>query len=46
MLGEIVKNIEKFKIVQSDKEKQLVHLRKLLKAAKQEYQKLVKDNKQ
>ena len=34
MLGEIKNNIEKFKIALNDKEKQVVNLGKLLKAAK------------
>ena len=46
MLGEIENNIEKFKIALSNKDKQLVGLGKLLKATKNEYQKLVKENKQ
>ena len=46
MLGEIQNNIEKLKIALSNKEKQLVDLGKLLKAAKIEYQKVVIENKQ
>ena len=46
MLGEIENDIEKFKIALSNKDKQLVGLGKLLKAKKNEYQKLVKENKQ
>ena len=46
MLGEIQNNIEKLKIALSNKDKQLVDLGKLLKAAKIEYQKVVIENKQ
>ena len=46
MLGEIENDIEKFKIALSNKDKQLVGLGKLLKATKNEYQKLVKENNQ
>ena len=46
ILGEIENDIEKFKIALNDKDKQLVDLGKLLKAAKNEYQKVVKENKQ
>ena len=46
MLGEIENDIEKFKIALNDKDKQLVDLGKLLKAAINEYQKVVKENKQ
>ena len=46
MLGEIEKDIEKFKIALNKKDKQLVDLGKLLKASKIEYQKAVKENKQ
>ena len=45
MLGEIQNNIEKLKIALSNKDKQLVDLGKLLKAAKIEYQKVVIENK-
>ena len=46
MLGEIKNDIEKFKIALNDIDKQLVDLGKLLKAAKNEYQKVAKANKQ
>ena len=46
MLGEIENNIEKFKIALNEKDKQLVDLGKLLKTAKNKYQKVVKENKQ
>ena len=46
MLSEIQNNIEKLKIALSNKDKQLVDLGKLLKAAKIEYQKVVIENKQ
>ena len=45
MLGEIENNIEKFKIALNEKDKQLVDLGKLLKTAKNKYQKVVKENK-
>ena len=45
ILGEIENDIEKFKVVLNDKDKQLLDLAKLLKAAKKEYQKVVKENK-
>ena len=45
MLGEVENDIKKFKIALNDKEKQL-DLEKLLKAAKNKYQKVVKENKQ
>ena len=44
MLGKIENDIEKFKIALNDKDKQLVDLGKLLKVAKNEYQKVVKEN--
>ena len=46
MLGEIENDIEKFKFTLNDKDKQLVDLGKLLKVAKNEYKKVVKENKQ
>ena len=46
MLGEIENNIQKFKIALNEKDKQLVDLGKLLKTAKNKYQKVVKENKQ
>ena len=46
MLGEIENNIEKFKIALNEKDKQLVDLGKLVKTAKNKYQKVVKENKQ
>ena len=46
MLGKIENDIEKFKITLNDKDKQLVDLGKLLKVAKNEYQKVVKENKE
>ena len=46
MLGKIENDIEKFKIALNDKDKQLVDLGKLLKVAKNEYQKVVKENKE
>ena len=46
MLDEIENDIEKFKVALNEKDKQLVDLGKLLKAAKNEYQKVVKENKQ
>ena len=46
ILGEIEKDIEKCKIALNNKDKQLVDLGNLLKAAKSEYQKVVKENKQ
>ena len=46
MLGEIENDMEKFKIALNDKDKQLINLGKLLKAAINEYQKVVKENKQ
>ena len=46
MLGEIENNIENLEIALSNKDKQLGHLGKLLKAAKIEYQKVVIENKQ
>ena len=45
ILGEIKNDIEKFKIVLNDKDKQLLDLAKLLKTAKKEYQKAVKKKK-
>ena len=45
MLGEIENNIQKFKIALNEKDKQLVDLGKLLKTAKNKYQKVVKENK-
>ena len=45
ILGEIKNDIEKFKIVLNDKDKQLLDLAKLLKTAKKEYQKVVKKKK-
>ena len=45
MLAEIENDIEKSKITLNDKGKQLFDLGKLLKAAKNEYQKAVKENK-
>ena len=45
MLAEIEKNIDSFKIVLGNKDKQLVDFKKLLKAAKTEYQKIVRENK-
>ena len=44
MLGKIENDIEKFKIALNDKDKQLVDLGTLLKVAKNEYQKVVKEN--
>ena len=46
MLDEIENNIQKFKIALNEKDKQLVDLGKLLKTAKNKYQKVVKENKQ
>ena len=46
MLGEIENNIEKFKIALNEKDKQLVDPGKLVKTAKNKYQKVVKENKQ
>ena len=46
MVGEIENDMEKFKIALNDKDKQLIDLGKLLKAAINEYQKVVKENKQ
>ena len=46
MLAKIENDIEKSKITLNDKGKQLFDLGKLLKAAKNEYQKAVKENKQ
>ena len=45
MLAEIEKDIDSFKIVLNNKDKQLVDFKKLLKAAKTEYQKIVRENK-
>ena len=45
MLAEIEKDIDSFKIVLGNKDKQLVDFKKLLKAAKTEYQKIVRENK-
>ena len=42
----IENDIEKFKFTLNDKDKQLVDLGKLLKVAKNEYKKVVKENKQ
>ena len=46
MLGEVENDIEKSKIALNDKDQQLVDLGKLLKATKNEYHKVVKENKQ
>ena len=46
MLGETENDTEKLKIALNDKSKQLIDLEKLLKAAKNEYQRVVKENKQ
>ena len=45
MLAEIEKHIDSFKIVLGNKDKQLADFKKLLKAAKTEYQKIVRENK-
>ena len=45
MLAEIEKDIDSFKIVLGNKDKQLVDFKKLLKAAKTEYQKIERENK-
>ena len=45
MLAEIEKDIDSFKILLNNKDKQLVDFKKLLKAAKTEYQKIVRENK-
>ena len=45
MLGEIENNIEKLKLALNNKDKQLVDLGKFLKAQKNEYQKVIKENK-
>ena len=45
MPAEIEKDIDSFKIVLGNKDKQLVDFKKLLKAAKTEYQKIVRENK-
>ena len=45
ILGEIENDVEKFKIALNDKGKQLLNLAKLQKAAKKEYQKVVKKKK-
>ena len=45
MLSEIEKDIDSFKIVLRNKDKQLVDLKKMLKAGKTEYQKIVEENK-
>ena len=46
LLEEIKKDIENFKIIISEKDKQLYELKNILKAAKNNYQHLTKENKQ
>ena len=46
MLEEIQKDIENFKIIISEKDKQLYDLKNILKSAKNSYQQVTKENKQ